>query len=73
MSSISVHSVVFACRPQQPALMRILRQVADVTTLWRKRARDRRFLASLRSRDLQDLGITRVELAREINKSFFRV
>ncbi len=40
---------------------------------WRKRARDRRFLASLRSRDLQDLGVTRAELAREINKSFFRV
>lgn len=73
MPSISIHSVVFACRPQEPALVRILRRLADVTHLWRKRAHDRRFLASLRARDLQDIGVTRAEIAREINKSFFRI
>jgi uncharacterized protein YjiS (DUF1127 family) len=72
MSSISIHSVVFACRPREPALVRILRQLADVTVLWRKRAHDRRFLASLRSRDLQDIGVTRAEIVREMNRSFFR-
>jgi uncharacterized protein YjiS (DUF1127 family) len=73
MSSISIHSVVFACRPQEPALTRILRQLANVVVLWRKRAHDRRVLASLRARDLQDIGVTRAEIVREINKSFFRV
>jgi uncharacterized protein YjiS (DUF1127 family) len=72
MSSISVHSIVFACRPQEPALTRILRQLADVTHLWRKRAHDRRVLASLRARDLQDIGVTRAEILREMNRSFFR-
>ena len=73
MSSISIHSVVFACRPQEPALTRILRQLVDVAVLWRKRAHDRRVLANLRARDLQDIGVTRAEIVREINKSFFRV
>lgn len=72
MSSISIHSVDFACRPQEPALVRIMRQLADVTIQWRKRAHDRRFLASLRPRDLQDIGVTRAEIAREMNRSFFR-
>lgn len=72
MSSISIHSVVFACRPQEPVLARILCQLANVMHLWRKRARDRRVLASLRARDLQDIGVTRAEIVREINKSFFR-
>jgi uncharacterized protein YjiS (DUF1127 family) len=73
MSSISIHSVVFACRPQEPAVVRLLRQVAGVTVSWRKRVNDRRLLTSMRSRDLQDIGLTRAEVAREINRSFFRI
>jgi uncharacterized protein YjiS (DUF1127 family) len=73
MSSISIHSVVFACRPQEPALTRFLTHVRSAVTGWRRRARDRDALARLRERDMHDLGVTRVELAREINKSFFRI
>lgn len=72
MSSIGIHSVVFACRPREPVLLRILRQLADATHLRRKRAQDRRFLASLRPRDLQDIGVTRAEIARAMSRSFFR-
>jgi uncharacterized protein YjiS (DUF1127 family) len=73
MSSISIHSVVFACRPQSPALCRFFCHVRAAATGWRRRARDRDMLVRLRERDMHDLGITRVELAREINKSFFRI
>jgi uncharacterized protein YjiS (DUF1127 family) len=73
MSSINIHSVAFACRPQEPALTRFLAHVRAAATGWRRRARDRDILVRLRERDMHDLGVTRLELAREINKSFFRI
>jgi uncharacterized protein YjiS (DUF1127 family) len=73
MSSISIHSVVFACRPQEPALTRFLCHVRAAAIGWRRRKRDRDVLVRLRERDMLDLGVTRAELAREINKSFFRI
>lgn len=73
MSSITIHSVPFACRPQEPGYLRLLRQISEVTISWRKRSHDRRFLAGLRTRDLQDIGVTRVEIVREINRPFFSI
>ena len=39
---------------------------------WRQRARERRMLAKLDDRLLADIGITRVEQARECMKPFWR-
>lgn len=40
--------------------------------LWHERARQRRALARLDDRLLRDIGITRAEANREINKPFWR-
>ncbi len=40
--------------------------------LWRDRARQRAHLASLDDRMLRDIGLSRVEVAREASKPFWR-
>jgi uncharacterized protein YjiS (DUF1127 family) len=47
------------------AVLRLVRQ-------WRRRARDRALLAQFDSRMLRDLGITRADVVREINRPFWR-
>jgi uncharacterized protein YjiS (DUF1127 family) len=47
-------------------------RVFGVLREWRQRARDRAELASLDDRTLRDIGISRVEVWREINKPFWR-
>jgi uncharacterized protein YjiS (DUF1127 family) len=39
---------------------------------WRQRARERKLLAALDHRMLADIGITRIEQARECAKPFWR-
>ncbi len=39
---------------------------------WRQRARERKLLGTLDDRMLADIGITRVERARECEKPFWR-
>lgn len=48
--------------------------IAAVATLalWRQRARQRRALAQLDDRTLRDIGITRLDAARECEKPFWR-
>lgn len=41
-------------------------------TTWRARARQRRALATLDDQMLRDIGVTRVEVARECEKPFWR-
>lgn len=41
--------------------------------LWRHRAETRRQLARFRPRDMSDIGITRVDILREISKPFWRL
>ena len=40
--------------------------------LWRRRARDRALLAAFDNRMLRDVGVTRAEVTREIDKPFWR-
>jgi uncharacterized protein YjiS (DUF1127 family) len=47
------------------------RQVVAVLRLWRRRARDRAELASLDDRMLDDIGLTRIDIMREIGKPFW--
>lgn len=39
---------------------------------WRRRARDRYALLAMSERDLRDIGLTRLEAAREAEKPFWR-
>ena len=52
----------------RPALSRIFAALQE----WRRRRRDRAELARFDERMLSDIGITRADLWREINKPFWR-
>ena len=39
---------------------------------WRRRLHERSLLAALADRDLRDIGITRLDVARECDKPFWR-
>ena len=49
-----------------------LQSFADLLRLWRARSRERRHLAGLDERMLRDIGITRLDAARECAKPFWR-
>jgi uncharacterized protein YjiS (DUF1127 family) len=40
--------------------------------LWRRRVRDRALLAAFDDRMLRDIGVTRADVTREIDKPFWR-
>ena len=71
-------SSIFAeTRPQRRRAMRnstlaIAQSILMLARLWRARYRDRRQLAAMSERELQDIGICRAELADEIGKPFWR-
>ena len=52
----------------RPALSRIFAALQE----WRRRCRDRAELARFDERMLSDIGITRADVWREINKPFWR-
>ena len=65
--------------PSWPAASRSLRRLAGLprTVLaflieWGRRERERDALAALTLRELRDIGITRVDAAREFEKPFWR-
>jgi uncharacterized protein YjiS (DUF1127 family) len=63
-------------RLRRRAVRRPLRKALDriVATLraWRQRSRERAELARLDDRMLRDIGVTRCDVWREINKPFWR-
>jgi uncharacterized protein YjiS (DUF1127 family) len=63
-------------RLRRRAVRRPLRRALDrsVATLraWRQRSRERAELARLDDRMLRDIGVTRCDVWREINKPFWR-
>ena len=58
------------------ALRHLLRQALSRTLAmlreWRRRSRDRAELARFDERMLRDIGVTRADVWREINKPFWR-
>ncbi len=50
----------------------MLRQAGAVVREWHRRSRDRAKLAMLDDRMLRDIGLTRCDVWREINKPFWR-
>ncbi len=55
-----------------PPRRRWVQGLAAVVKEWRRRARSRNELAALCDRCLRDMGATRYEVYREINKPFWR-
>jgi uncharacterized protein YjiS (DUF1127 family) len=47
-------------------------RLGAILRLWRRRLRERRQLAEFKERDLRDLALTRLDVAREIAKPFWR-
>jgi uncharacterized protein YjiS (DUF1127 family) len=43
----------------------------SIFALWRDRAKKRRQLAEMRERDLKDIGLTRLDAAKEVRKPFW--
>lgn len=66
MANISLHY-----RSEVP-LMATVTAVGDLLAIWRRRARERRELASLDHRTIRDLGISPGEIQFEANKPFWR-
>ena len=58
--------------PEIPATSAGLTAIGQTLVLWQDRARQRAHLASLDDRILRDIGIGRVEVAREASKPFWR-
>ncbi|MBI5263467.1 MAG: DUF1127 domain-containing protein [Bradyrhizobium sp.] len=50
----------------------LLSQLAETIHLWRERYRTRRELAQWTDRDLQDIGVSRSDVAFETEKPFWR-
>lgn len=48
------------------------RMIAEAILVWQERAEQRHQLARLDDRMLRDIGVTRVEVARELAKPFWR-
>jgi uncharacterized protein YjiS (DUF1127 family) len=46
--------------------------VGETLHLWRQRYRDRQELASWTERDLHDIGVSRSDIAHELEKPFWR-
>lgn len=44
----------------------------ELVACWQRRARERRLLSALDDRGLRDIGISRVDAARECSKPFWR-
>lgn len=49
-----------------------IEKVGVTLALWRERARYRRELARMSERELSDIGVSRSQIAGEINKPFWR-
>jgi uncharacterized protein YjiS (DUF1127 family) len=59
-------------RPARAASSRRFAAAFSLLAAWIERARQRRALAALDDQMLRDIGITRVEAARECEKPFWR-
>ena len=59
-------------RAARNAMARLLRRLPETLRCWHQRQRQRRALAELDDRLLQDIGLTRVDANREIRKPFWK-
>jgi uncharacterized protein YjiS (DUF1127 family) len=69
---VSASSGASATRAGIGVLVDRIGRLAALVSRWRERARGRRQLASLDARARNDLGLTRLDVARECAKPFWR-
>ena len=75
MKALTLHPVLQRRSGRPAATRRIQAALVGIVGLvreWRRRARSRAELAALDDRTLRDIGLTRVDLCREIDKPFWR-
>jgi uncharacterized protein YjiS (DUF1127 family) len=75
MKTLTLHPVLQRRGGRSAAVGRIRAAPVGIVGLfreWRRRARSRAELAALDDRTLRDIGLTRVDLWREIDKPFWR-
>jgi uncharacterized protein YjiS (DUF1127 family) len=75
MKAIPLHPVLERRDGRSATAGRIRTALVGIFSLfreWRRRARSRAELAALDDRTLRDIGLTRVDLWREIDKPFWR-
>ena len=48
------------------------KRTPSILAVWRERARKRRQLATMPERDLKDIGLTRLDAAKEVRKPFWK-
>ena len=58
-------------RPLGQALHRVALYIVTTLHVWQGRARQRRELQQLDDRMLKDIGLTRADVEREVNKPFW--
>jgi len=72
LSSISAEGRRHRRRPVYGHLLSILDSMLTLVLTWRERSRDRRELARLSERELNDVGLCRADVADEIDRPFWR-
>jgi uncharacterized protein YjiS (DUF1127 family) len=74
MNSVSIHSVIFACRPRRGSwhvsIMRTLAWAGAQIAAWRRQSRDRRTLSRMSIRQLDDLPINWLDDIRDIKRPY---
>jgi uncharacterized protein YjiS (DUF1127 family) len=65
-------AVAGAARQTAPARPGVLAGLGATLRTWRRRIEERDMLASFGMRDLSDIGISRADALREINKPFWK-
>lgn len=53
--------------------LRVLGRAAETVLAWQQRASDRKRLAEMDERQLKDMGLSRGDISREVEKPFWRV
>jgi len=72
-SAFALDSTAFGGRhPAASALGRALRSGLETLIVWQQRESERRQLASLSDFHLNDMGLTRADVDREVIKPFWR-
>jgi uncharacterized protein YjiS (DUF1127 family) len=58
--------------PSATSRNELIRPVYNVYRVWRTRSEERRQLAEMSEQEMRDIGVTRWDVIREINKPFWR-
>jgi uncharacterized protein YjiS (DUF1127 family) len=72
MRSLSMHHDRVRLTGMDLSLAALARSLFDMVVAWQDRSRERAQLSGLDDRLLRDMGLTRAEVDRELNKAFWQ-